>query len=329
MNTNTALALREPDLLDRVQQASVPIDRIQERVLKAEQHTRIADYDERTLVQEIGTFMKPLFRDLGISHEPERYDAARFMQAVREWFPTMTLAEVKLAFELHMMGKLPYEGKAPHHYQKFSFEFYTKVLKAYRQYQREARYELIQSVSRAALLEAPKPDPGLAKYQLALMVRAAVREFYETGSLTVMMFPSVVRMFHYLGIVPDEMEVTKEDYQAAARKLSRRAELLVVRQLKQLVEDGTVNDELRAAGEAHCVRRHIMQGLREFGKDAVEKLFDGLLSTLSDMYNLSTDAKKEAAASFGPIAGEVATEAGGTAEAEAHEEEAAQEDRSA
>lgn len=114
--------------------------------------------DRAGLVQKIGILIQGVMRDLGI-RKVDDFSATRFYSMLVRYYGSLTLSEVKLAFELSMTGELDQylpknsQGEPDRgHYQQFSVEYFTKILNAYRRKQNS-----VVHVATQALPEA-KPD---------------------------------------------------------------------------------------------------------------------------------------------------------------------------
>lgn len=81
---------------------------------------------------------KNILKDVGIK-EADIYEIGRFVDLCLKYYKTLSLNEIKLAFELLLIGELDNflpkdkNGQADkNHYQSFSAEYITRVLKAYK-----------------------------------------------------------------------------------------------------------------------------------------------------------------------------------------------------
>lgn len=116
------------------------------RVAEAGTRKPIKAMSEQELTDEIAETLDFIVRDLGIKKwtgDSAAYDSSRFFKMLRDYYFKLTYKQVELAFELLMVGKLdewlpkkssgePDRG----HYQGFDFQFVSKVLNAFIQYDR-------------------------------------------------------------------------------------------------------------------------------------------------------------------------------------------------
>lgn len=103
----------------------------------------IRAYEDDELMTIVAKSVKMICRDIGIAHwdnsEKMKYDAIRFYTTLKRYYKDLSLQEVKMAFELAAVGELdewlPKNRSGDpdnNHYQSFSMDYYTKILKAYR-----------------------------------------------------------------------------------------------------------------------------------------------------------------------------------------------------
>lgn len=120
------------------------LSRTEYALCKAGTNTSILNLPDKELISSLTDVIRFTCRDIGIKSEPDRYDATRFFSIVKTYYSDLTVSEIKLAFELSLVGKLDEwlpknrDGVADrNHYQSFSTEYVTKILTAYRNYKGE------------------------------------------------------------------------------------------------------------------------------------------------------------------------------------------------
>jgi len=105
--------------------------------------TPIRAVPEKELLNTVAVASKFICRDVGIrswdNAEIMKYDAVRFFTTLRTYYKDLTFKEVKIAFELALVGQLdewlPKDRNGQpdkNHYQAFSLEYVTKILNAYK-----------------------------------------------------------------------------------------------------------------------------------------------------------------------------------------------------
>lgn len=178
-------------------------------------------------------------RDVGYNIPADKREWAsaqtRLSYILRLYYPNLALSEVKLAFELSVVGELDqYLAKDSQgnpdrkHYQQFNAEYFAKILNAYLQ----KRGEVIGKAYRAL----PKPDNGMSPEQERLYHNereARNREIYLCYKYTgKMCCEPVEEMFVYSwllkhGLAGEVKETPDDRRQALARYLKRAAMGLV------------------------------------------------------------------------------------------------------
>jgi len=120
--------------------AGLNLNMQQSMILRAKSKTAISEIDSAEAMGILQKDAEFIMRDLGIVYNPntDNYSTVRFADVVLRYYSQLTIAEVKLAFEMLIQGKL--DSELPHdskgvaekkHYQQFSFDFAAKVLDAY------------------------------------------------------------------------------------------------------------------------------------------------------------------------------------------------------
>ena len=112
-----------------------PIDR---EIWVSSTKKSISDYPLEELTAHVGKLSAMIAKDAGIK-KVDTYSATRFVDILRKYYYSLSLSEVKIAFELGMTGQLdeylPKDKNGHpdrHHYQSFSIDYVTKILNAYK-----------------------------------------------------------------------------------------------------------------------------------------------------------------------------------------------------
>lgn len=107
----------------------------------------IGEINNEELVSKVGTLAKYITRDAGI-RKIDEYDVTRFLNILVTYYSTLSLSEVRIAFELAMIGELDEylprdrDGRPDkNHYQSFSVDYITKVLSAYNKKSKDTQYK--------------------------------------------------------------------------------------------------------------------------------------------------------------------------------------------
>ena len=131
---NTAVIARK-NLSTEVLSALNPSERV---ILVSSTKKSISDYPLEELTAHVGKLSAMIAKDAGIK-QVDTYSATRFVDILRKYYYSLSLSEVKIAFDLGMTGQLDEylpKDKNGHpdrnHYQSFSIEYVTKILNAYK-----------------------------------------------------------------------------------------------------------------------------------------------------------------------------------------------------
>lgn len=151
---NTAIAVRR----NRPETALASLSPIERNLWEASTKRSISEYPIDELTGHVGKLATMIARDAGI-RDVDAYNAARFLDILRKYYYSLSLSEVKMAFELGMTGQLDeylpkdkHGNPDNHHYQSFSVEYVTKILNAYKR-----RFADVQAKAYTALPE-PKRE---------------------------------------------------------------------------------------------------------------------------------------------------------------------------
>jgi hypothetical protein len=177
------------------------------------------------IIRLIESMLKYLFRDIGIKSNPEPYDATRFMQIIRRYFNELTFEEIKLAFEMALMGELdPWlpkdrNGKTDiNHYQSFSVEYYSKILRAFQQ----CKKSVIQKANVLALPEFHKPTPQEIRSSYLNFLDFILYEYRTTGEIRIINPMNTLEVLKELNLYDGEIEVSEEDQIRAMEFLTKQ-----------------------------------------------------------------------------------------------------------
>ena len=204
----------------------------------------ISDIDPTQYTENIGNLAKYITQDAGIKKVDE-YELTRFKQLLKSYYSQYTLQEVRLAFELAMIGELddylPKDRNGipdKNHYQSFSIEYITKILNAYSRYRNEAQYKAHKAIPASTNNVSHEERQRYKIYAMRSMATSFLRYKY-TG---VYEFKAVEEYMLYnkldeMGIA-EPVIVTEADKQSAVNNLLHKS------------REGLINDFV-----ASCIRK--------------------------------------------------------------------------
>lgn len=207
---------------------------VEKYIFAASTKMQIADIDDGTLVAKTGQMFRLIAMDVGYiiptNSEDWTYICTRLLDILKKYYSQMTLADIKLAFELLITGELDdylpkdRDGNAERkHYQQFNADYFAKVLNAYCRKQNQ--------VIGKAYTALPEPKKELSPEQIRYYRNQSVMtclmcflRYKYTGRLV---FGLTDEMFVYnwlLGVrLADEVKETEDDRKEAYNRFLARA----------------------------------------------------------------------------------------------------------
>lgn len=119
---------------------------VEKYIFVASTKKQIAEIDDETLIAKTGQMFRFIAMDVGYiiptNSEDWAYICTRLLDILKKYYSQMTLADIKLAFELATTGELddylPKDSQGnpdKKHYQQFNADYFAKILNAYRRKQ--------------------------------------------------------------------------------------------------------------------------------------------------------------------------------------------------
>lgn len=140
--------------LPEVAKALNPVEKY---VFAASTKTPIAEIDDAKLVENLSLLFKRIAIDVGYiipqNENDWNYIQSRLLDILNRYYSDMTLADIKIAFELETTGELDeflpkdkYGNPNKNHYQQFNADYFAKILNAYRRKQNEVIHKAYKAV---------------------------------------------------------------------------------------------------------------------------------------------------------------------------------------
>lgn len=207
---------------------------VEKYIFAASTKMQIADIDDDTLIAKTGQMFRFIAMDVGYiiptNSEDWAYICTRLLDILKKYYSQMTLADIKLAFELATTGELddylPKDSQGnpdKKHYQQFNADYFAKILNAYRRKQNGVIHKAYKA------LPEPKKEfsPEQIRYYRNQSVMTCLMCFLRykyTGRLE---FGLTDEMFVYnwlLGVrLADEVKETEDDRKEAYNRFLARA----------------------------------------------------------------------------------------------------------
>lgn len=165
--------------LPEVAKALTPVEKY---IFVASTKKQIAEIDDETLIAKTGQMFRFIAMDVGyiIPTNPKdwAYVCTRLLDILKKYYSQMTLADIKLAFELATTGELddylPKDSQGnpdKKHYQQFNADYFAKILNAYRRKQ--------NGVIHKAYKALPEPKKELTPEEKRYYHNQAVARYRE------------------------------------------------------------------------------------------------------------------------------------------------------
>ena len=250
-----AIAIRRQMVeLPEVAKALTPVEKY---IFAASTKTQICEMDDETLVAKTGQMFRFIAMDVGFRIPTEQNDWAymctRLLDILKKYYSQMTLADIKLAFELATTGELneflPRDSNGnpdKNHYQQFNADYFAKILNAYRRKQNG-------TISKAyAALPEPKreisPEQKRQYHNETVeRCRDTFLRYKYTGKYDAGMFGDmfVYNWLHAVGLADDVAQTEDDRKTALSRYMQRVAAGWVNRYTAEHVRrDGTKSREI-------------------------------------------------------------------------------------
>lgn len=278
--TKNELALRSTKAIDQ-RRAMLEIPKITEvlnsvelTIFKASTKTPISQLPERTMIEHISALCVFIRKDIGLRQEIDQYDKTRLFDILRKYFSSLTLDEVKAAFELASVGQLdsylPKNNQGEpdkSHYQSFSVEYVSKILTAYNRRKSHAITKAYAALPER--IEISSEQKLAYRKRTLLNIYKAFLKYKYTGKLeasTVTEYLSFEELIK-TGFIETDLPITDDDRKAAYAKMMQKS-------ISGLINKFAA-ETIRKLGTEHSdVKNHAYLIAR---KQAVKKAFDRII----------------------------------------------------
>lgn len=217
------------------------LTQVERYIFAASTKTQISEMDDGVLVSKTAQMFRFITMDVGYiipqNENDWAYIQTRLVDILKRYYSYLTLADIKLAFELATTGELdeflPRDSQGnpdKKHYQQFNADYFAKILGAYRKKQNE----VIGKAYKA--LPEPKREmtPEQKRYyhnRREARNRIVFLQYKYTGKIS-FEFGDEIFLYDWLlkfGFA-DEVEATEDDRKQALAKYMHRAAIGMVNQ---------------------------------------------------------------------------------------------------
>lgn len=208
---------------------------VENYIFAASTSPQISEMNDAVLVSKAGPMFNFIAVDVGYNIPKNKdewsYIQTRLVDVLKRYYSNLTLAEVKLAFELAMSGDL--DGYLPcdsqgkpdkKHYQQFNFDFFAKILNAYKALQKEVIYKAYKALP-AEKYHDEKNNEHEHKHSTAKRVLDIFLQYKYHGKFNVDIYnENIVYGFLYKLNLAGPVIVTNIDRKRAVNKLLQESE---------------------------------------------------------------------------------------------------------
>ena len=256
---------------------------VEKYIFAASTKTQIAEIDDGTLVAKTGQMFRFIAMDVGYiiptNTDDWAYICTRLLDILKKYYSQMTLADIKLAFELATTGELDEylpkgrDGQPDKaHYQQFNADYFAKILNAYRRKQNGVIHKAYQA------LPEPKKEltPEQKRYyhnDIESRNRLAFLQYKYTGRVD---FGIAGEMFVYDWLVKvglaDTVKETEDDRREALGRFLARAARGFVNEFTvyHVRKDGTKSKEIDYTAFEVARRKEIIKAFDRMIADGLQ-----------------------------------------------------------
>lgn len=195
------------------------------QIAESSSKPKIVTLSQDVLVKKLAIMTKFICRDLGIKTWNDesflKYDASRFLDILVKHYKTLSLEDVKTAFELLSLGELdeflPQQNGKPNkeHYQGFNVDFFTRVLNAYQMKKGQVWGKVRKSLPQIEHKATPEEIQGY-RNETYKMLYKAFEDFRDNGTGPDFVLTYIGKVFEEAGLF-SMREPTKEDLKKALK----------------------------------------------------------------------------------------------------------------
>lgn len=214
---------------------------VEKYIFEASTKTQISEMEDGVLVSKTAQMFRFIAMDVGYiipqNENDWAYIQTRLVDILKRYYSYLTLADIKLAFELATTGELdeflPRDSQGnpdKKHYQQFNADYFAKILGAYRKKQNEVigkAYKALPELKREMTPEQKRYYHNRREARN----RIVFLQYKYTGKIS---FEFGDEMFLYDWLLKfgfaDEVEATEDDRKQAFAKYMHRAAIGMVNQ---------------------------------------------------------------------------------------------------
>lgn len=227
-----AIAIRRQMVeLPEVAKALTPVEKY---IFAASTKTQICEMDDGALVEKTAQMFRFIAMDVGFRIPTEQNDWAymctRLLDILKKYYSQMTLADIKLAFELATTGELneflPRDSNGnpdKNHYQQFNADYFAKILNAYRRKQNGTISKAYAALPEPNREISPEQKKQYHNETVERCRNAFLRYKYRGKYIPSMFDDMFIYNWLYAVGLSDEVKQTEDDRKTALSRYLQRA----------------------------------------------------------------------------------------------------------
>lgn len=218
-NNNTQLATIPVNSISSI---SKVVGNLNVDIFQKSREERICSGTETLMMEKVAVTLDFIMKDMGVRNTPDTYSRIRLAQFVVKRFGDLALSELKLAFELAVVGELNLEDKDVKHYNDFSLMYVGRILGAYR----TKRNDSVQRVKLALPEPEKKPTPEELKtiHENFISMICNLFERQKAGENVTQRFTGFMYdWLNRIGLIKLNVKTKKELMTRSGRELQEKA----------------------------------------------------------------------------------------------------------
>lgn len=191
-------------------------------------NSSIKEMDRTQAVNTLTLMSQNILSDIGLK-QADPYEIARFCDVVVKYYKRLSINEIKLAFELLLIGELDnylpkdkYQQPDKNHYQSFSFDYVSKVLKAYTKRRDRTWQKAHLALPSNERKEPTEQDRKESRERFIKQIKEAFVAYEAHGLKLTIYVPSYwVQFLHERGFIKHAPELSEETIKEVFNNLKR------------------------------------------------------------------------------------------------------------
>ena len=244
----------------------------------------IKDMDRLYVSNTLTAMSVNILMDIGIK-KAEPYEIGRFVDVVMRYYKRFSLNEIKLAFELLLLGELDYylpkdsKGQPDkNHFQSFSFEYISKVLRAYGKRRDKTWHKAHLALPANDRKEPTEQDRKESRERFERDIKKAFDLYKsEQEKITIFIPAYWVQFLHEKGFIKEAPELSKDTIQEVFENIKKGIGFIDERD-KIEIEKQFKNNQIHPT--------LLRKANNQYYYDLIYKFFDYLIKNEKDLNEL-------------------------------------------